>query len=337
MSTLTSASVSTLTDSNYNRKYLGNLALLDGLMNATSTSRLLSDTTIKQLFNGDFSQAFVSLRYYPMDLLTLFNGAGKLGDYENVVIGATELNDSSNPCRGWRIKRGNVRIDLGSITLDRASNNFTDFSPYTRLSIFYPYIGFIDADPSDFYGETVHFYYLIDFESGNCSAYAENSKRIFSMANGKLGIDIPIGGTNAADRLKSVMTSSLGIVGGVASIIGGAYTSNPMAIVGGITTIANSSISMVAGMQTKIDKGTSASGSTMTICPQNIFITITRPKIQDSVNYIAYKGKPLGKTRRISDLRGFTRCNGVHIEGFGRALESEKTAMETILKSGIII
>ena len=72
----------------------------------------------------------------------------------------------------------------------------------------------------------------------------------------------------------------------------------------------------------------------------SIYVAIYRPKIEEVDNdYLKLYGKPLGKTKKINNVHGFTTISAIHLEGqnFGSITKSEMAMLEEALNDGIIL
>lgn len=65
-------------------------------------------------------------------------------------------------------KSYNLDIDCGSIRIDETFNSVLDYTPFSRLTIFLPFIGFQELDVSMVMNNTLHVVYTVDVLSGRC-------------------------------------------------------------------------------------------------------------------------------------------------------------------------
>lgn len=61
-------------------------------------------------------------------------------------------------------------IDCGSIQIDETFNSVMDYEPFSRLTIFLPFIGFQELDVSMVMNNVLHVVYTVDVLSGRCLA-----------------------------------------------------------------------------------------------------------------------------------------------------------------------
>ena len=71
--------------------------------------------------------------------------------------------------------------------------------------------------------------------------------------------------------------------------------------------------------------------------PQNPYLIITRPVVNQPLNYNKLYGRPLYETRTLSDLTGFTVVDSVHLENIAGATAIELKTIEAALNGGVIL
>ena len=72
--------------------------------------------------------------------------------------------------------------------------------------------------------------------------------------------------------------------------------------------------------------------------PLRVYMRTTRLKttIADEATYAHEVGKPLARTYYLNELSGFTTITNIHLENLP-AFKAERSEMETLLKSGVIL
>ena len=63
-----------------------------------------------------------------------------------------------------------IDVDCGSVAVNEQYHNVLDYSPFSRLTIFLPFIGFVDLDDKMAMNNTVRVNYRVDVLSGRCLA-----------------------------------------------------------------------------------------------------------------------------------------------------------------------
>lgn len=69
------------------------------------------------------------------------------------------------------VVHGNIiDVSCGSVTVEELHHSLLDYSPFSRLTIYLPFIGFMDLDDKMVMGKTVRVNYRVDVLSGRCLA-----------------------------------------------------------------------------------------------------------------------------------------------------------------------
>ena len=94
-------------------------------------------------------------------------------------------------------KSYNLDIDCGSIRIDETFHSVLDYAPFSRLTIFLPFIGFQELDVSMVMNNTLHVVYTVDVLSGRCLA------KLFVTIGENESCIAEYGGTIASDEVFS--------------------------------------------------------------------------------------------------------------------------------------
>lgn len=308
---------------NFQRQYQISKAQIDLLWERLNTQ------TFEGLFKDNPANYIISIRGYPFYVYKLFNTR----TLRKLKIGGVSLSDDI---------KGNVEeltdkkpfIDMGSVQFVENTQNdykFLNYSPFTTIECYLPYIGFTTLPTNEVMGKTIAFYYAIDTFSGDLTCYVWNTTDDYCIltTTGRVGIDINVGSSNAQDRFRTkLMTGAQGIGGSLLSLA----TGN---IMGAVSAGANAFNSIMNNTE-KITKGQIGEGINALTGNQNIIITIERPIIPTQY-FKQFKGRPLLETRLLSDLSGYTLINDIHLEGFDNATLQELNEIENLLKNGVIL
>nr|DAD93593.1 MAG TPA: hypothetical protein [Podoviridae sp. ctKzN3] len=90
-----------------------------------------------------------------------------------------------------------LNIDCGSIQIDETFKSVMDYTPFSRLTIFLPFIGFQELDVSMVMNNVLHVVYTVDVLSGRCLA------KLFVVIEGNECCIAEYGGTIASDEVFS--------------------------------------------------------------------------------------------------------------------------------------
>ena len=90
-----------------------------------------------------------------------------------------------------------LNIDCGSIQIDETFKSVMDYAPFSRLTIFLPFIGFQELDVSMVMNNVLHVIYTVDVLSGRCLA------KLFVVIEDNECCIAEYGGTIASDEVFS--------------------------------------------------------------------------------------------------------------------------------------
>lgn len=290
----------------------------------------------------------VSIRAYPCDVTKLFNYSSteksewKIGLIENTGV------------TGYQIITPKPHIDMGSYEIPHTFNSFLDYAPYTKITIYLPYIGFAILPTDEVMGKTLNIKYSIDVNNGVVTAYIIANDVLILTTQGKIGIDIGLGSTNTNEVTKNLLFTGVGAIGGVvASGVGSMMTPLHTNAKGktietassrgvslatqGVGTLINTSIQMLESKQQHVTKGNVGDGYNSLSAPQNCYLIIEKPRVVEVEDYNKLIGVPCGATLVLGDLTGYTQVDSIHLEGFDTATDNELMIIEDELKKGVIL
>lgn len=93
------------------------------------------------------------------------------------------------------VKEHTIVVDCGSVEIAEQYHSLLDYNPFSRLTIYLPFIGFQELDDKLVVGHTLKVQYVVDVLSGRCLAqlYVDNTELKSCIAE--------YGGTIAADEM----------------------------------------------------------------------------------------------------------------------------------------
>lgn len=228
-------------------------------------------------------------------------------------------------------------------------NNFLDYSPYTKLSLYLPYAGTIDLDTqqvaafSEISAATLRVEFAIDFTSGTLTYFVRtDGGYLVAVKNIKVGVDIPVGGNDniqqSVNMLRSTYDNAKTLIGGTASLVVSAASKNVAGLASAALTAPftigemalNSSMSARAVPVNCLPSSGSLSATYM---GQSPFLTVYRQKIANPANYGHAIGYKTESTHNIGDVTGWTIVRNPDLTGIN-ATEGEKQIINEILTTG---
>lgn len=273
----------------------------------------------------DLDANFTKLFASPMDCiigLSLVPVMPNLSGGVNVKFGNITTNVSMT-----KLSSQYTELDCGSVTIPKFIGCFMDYSPYVKLSLYLPYIGFRELDPNDVVGESIHVVYHIDCLTGGCTAFIECSKKgLLYSYNGSCIANIPVTAINYSGAIQNAvsMVSTAGSMGVNAA------TGNLAGLAGNLSSAANS----IFNMKPSIERSGNMGGAPGIMAYQKPMLVIERPRMSVPNNLNHFRGNTLYVTRKLSACKGFNQIEMINLEGIPCTRE-EKNELDNILREGV--
>lgn len=244
-------------------------------------------------------------------------------------IGATELKMPTIPNQF-------MQFDCGTIEIPREYHDFRDYEPYTRLSLFLPFVGDVNISTNDcITPHKIHVIYNIDFLSGVACAEVLIDEDVRYAYQAAMCAAIPVTSSDASRLLASLIGAAVGAVGSgvMGGIVGGTAGSRMVAnsLIGGVSEAA---LSPINGIQTQ--RTGSISANTGLLGEMKPYVLVTRPISVVADQYKSLLGQPYQLDGTLGSQKGFVKVREVHLDGI-TATEAEKTEIEQMLKEGVIL
>lgn len=306
----------------------------NALISVINSSTFFEDLSL--LF-ADPREAIINARLYPFDM-TYFTSSGGAG--ENVTFAG----GFDSGIRGFKIKDTTFSpVLLGYTSIPRVFNNFMDFEPYRKMSLYLPYYGYVDLNMVEIVGLDIYIYGVPDFTTGEFTYFISRSARplegvekiLLNSYTCKMSADISINFTNFNENLINFSTQIIGsaVTSGIALA---SKSKLGLAVVAG--QAGNIITSLPDTMGQRLEKHTASSNTSFLYQPHEIHILEEHiSPVEYPTKYSNIFGKPCYKTYRLYDLKGFTQVENCQLKGFENAVLEEINEIENLLKNGIII
>lgn len=109
-----------------------------------------------------------------------------------------------------------VDVDCGTLDIKEYYGSALDYSPYTKISIFLPFIGMTNVDVDEVMGKTLQIKYRVDIVTGSCVAKIFIAGNCIYQFTGHCAINIPFSSADFTNYVSAVI--------GIAKLAVGAYT-----------------------------------------------------------------------------------------------------------------
>lgn len=271
---------------------------------------------IPKLFSEPFN-AIIGLQLFPYQIV---------GTPSNITIGGIDTGIASA-----KLNSQYISISFGKLTCSNYFGSSLDYLPYTKISIYLPYIGVQSLNTNDVMGSELQLTYNIDLLSMSCVALLKckrnkngtNLESVLYHWNGNLGTQIPITGQSFSEIYKTLVNTITTI--GLASSTGGA------SLAAGASLALNNALNSSVNVQR-----TNSIGSTYGVMSvQTPYLIIERPIQQVPKNYLQEYGSPCNLTEKVSDLSGYTELESIHLDSVNLTY-NEKNELITLLNNGVV-
>lgn len=224
-----------------------------------------------------------------------------------------------------------VQIDCGTLNVNEYWGAYLDYSPYTKLEIYLPYIGTKQISVDDVMNKACHVYYNIDILTGACCAMIKCDDSVLYSYAGQCATSIPITGSDWTNVVSSALSTAISVVGFAAGAVTGSAPLTGASAIGLVSSVSQN----VMQMKPIIEKSGSLGGSAGMLGVQSPYLILTRPRQALPNNQNHFTGYPSFINVKLGDLTGMTFVEQVHLENVP-CTSSEQSEIETLLKGGVI-
>lgn len=269
-----------------------------------------------------------------------------------------------------------VEVDCGSVQLTETYGSALDYSPYTKVHCFLPYIGTVTLDTDEVMGKTISIKYRIDIATGVCVAHIMLDGDVYYQFSGHCAVAMPITSADFSTYIAAAIGTAKAVAGiaaagagapGVAAALTGtaaprSTTSksseterNPNtgrqittgtvsrssesrgATFGEIAAKAvSNTVGAVMGSKMVVEHSGGFTGNSGYMGVRRPYIIVEIPAIANPRDYSKYNGYPSMITARLGDCTGYTEVQSVQLTGF-TATNTELSQIGELLKAGVIL
>ena len=250
-----------------------------------------------------------------------------------------------------------VEFNMGNINLSNdsriwTSNSALDYSPFSQLGIYLPFVGFRDLDIDDCRGKTMNLKYRIDLLSGECVAIISLNGAVYYQFSGNCLTQIPITNEGMQALVSDAVQVGLAIAavgsagGGAAAAEGAAAESGAAGAIQEIRTtlqttpqgrqLASTTANAVIGGKPMYGKTGSVSGAGGMLAVRQPYLYLKTPVSAIPNYYRKYCGYPCNKTGRLGSFSGYTVVEDIRLNNLV-ATSAEVSEIYDLLKGGVII
>jgi len=342
-------------------------AVGSGLISVFSPTASEMMTLSKVLWSKDFFN-WVNNMVSNIDDLFIFLGIVPFNVTKGNTVNVTYFGfvDPSSTISLTLCSQQYYEIDMGTIDLANdgrvhRSDSVFDYSPFSKLGIYLPFIGFEELDIDEFRDKAVNLTYRIDILTGSCLALLTVNGKTLYQFSGNCMTQLPLTSLDASQIVSNSVNIATALVGvGSASAIAGAGAAaiesamnrenNPMnaeqgslqnarfeaqvSFAGG--NLASATANGMMGMKPNFKHSGALGASTSLFAVKQPYLFLTTPNEAVPDGYEKYCGLPSNITSRLGDLSGYTVVEDIRLNGLV-ATSPEVDEIYKLLKTGVII
>lgn len=330
-----------------------------GIVTLYKASQTRLELFSDELWSSNAWQSFLQFFGSPGDLVM---GLGVIpfdvpaGEYRYPKIGGYTFTTSFQ-----RVTNQFHEIDCGTLNISEYWGNYLDYSPYTRINIYLPYIGTRELDVDEVMGHTLFCRYHVDVYNGNCVAFlgidGDSGDAVRYQFSGNCLQQLPIS-ANSYDAMvaagiqlataavggiaagATVSAGSAGLGAGETAAVNNAIGSSKIGLLGNLNSrgqsMESAEVGLVMASKPKVEKNGSLGASIGQMSVQFPFITRELANQSLPENYMYYKGYPLNATATLGSQSGFTKVDDIRLNNLV-ATVPEVEEIYKLLKEGVII
>ena len=245
-------------------------------------------------------------------------------------------------------------IDMASDSRIFTSGSALDYSPFSQLGIYLPFIGYRELDIDECRGASVNLRYRIDILSGACVAIIKVGGRDIYEFTGNCLTQIPITNENMQSLVSDAVNVGVALVGSQAAATA---ASADMAAAEGAGTseiadakkahaqahltqsrgqLASATANASMGMKPAFAKTGSVSGADAMLAVKQPYLFLRTPRQAIPAHYQRYCGFPSNITGKLNEFSGYTVVEDIRLNDLV-ATSPEIAEIYSLLKKGVII
>lgn len=301
--------------------YSPTLTQLNQLASFLWTDSIFDPDNFKKLFT-DPMECIIGLTIVPVSPPSAGSMSIKVGYVDTGVSAA-------------RLSTQYAEVNCGTIKADEFWGSALDYSPFTKIHIYLPYIGMREINADDIMGKTIGVVYHLDMLSGACTAFVTANGSVLYQFNGQCSINIPMAASNFTEMIHSAISA----IGAVAMTAGGATAASSMqgaAMIGGAVQMGANAANSAIGAKPTFSHSGQMGGSGGMLAVQTPYLIIERPRQCVAADVNAFEGFPSNINYKLFDLEGFTVVESIHLDGIA-CTDDEAKEILSLLRGGVIL
>lgn len=244
-----------------------------------------------------------------------------------------------------RISNQYYILDCGSVKLDEYGRNALDYSPYTKILIWLPYIGYRQLPVDEVMGKNIHVKYYCDCLGGDCVAIISTQvvpqgmnppvDVVIAQYNGNILTQVPVASVSYDNLISNVVNSAIGGLGVMADAAAGGLDGS--AVTKQINSLTSAVAGVVNGMKPVMKRDGSPGSSSGLLSVQKPYIIRHIPNQSLPSTFAKVIGYPSNIGGSLGDgFSGLAVVEDIQLNNIP-AMEPEREEIKQLLREGVII
>lgn len=255
-----------------------------------------------------------------------------------------------------------LEFSCGNITIPEYWGSYMDYSPYTKISAFLPFIGSVQLNTDEVMGRTVSLIYRIDLLSGECVANLLVGGNVYYQFTGQCSINVPLTGSDWS-RVYGAIAGSVGAImtGAGASLVNQTNASLARSTMAGHANpatkaraeatlrraeaaewasglnVGSNVIANVMGAKGAVNHTGNISGTSGMLGLRTPYVMLEYPNQSLPTGYKHFVGYPSNMYYSLGSLSGYTVCEQVIANAPDECSEAELAEIISALKGGVYL
>lgn len=263
--------------------------------------------SFKKLF-ADPMDVFLGLSIVPVSVPN--------GGPVSLKVGNIDTGISLNKANGQY-----VELDCGVIYPAEYYGSFLDYSPYTKFSIYLPYVGIRELNTDDVQAKSMQVKYHIDILSGSFTCFIKCGESVMYQYAGNCASGQPI----SSNDWSQLITSTIQLA-----------ASPIVPFSGGSANVINSVAGMVAGMKPGVNRAGGISGSSGLMGVQTPYIIWEVPRQSKPDRFNGFMGYPSNMRASLNSIKGYTEVEITYPSNFNGTVDELNELIEQ-LRNGVFL
>lgn len=278
------------------------------------------------LWSSSFIDQILKMFSSPMEAIISLHkiyGSPHTSGTQNIKVGYLNSGVSAKV-----VDQQYINIDCGTVNIRESYGSVFDYTPFSEISLYLPFIGIVTLDIADVMRGAVKIIYHIDVITGAVLA------EVHVTRDAAGGVIYQYTGS-CAEHFPLSAGSYVGVVAGMAGIVAGVAGS--VASGGALAPALLGAGAGLGAAHTNIAKSGNFTANAGAMGIKKPYFIISRPQSAMAAKFEHMSGLGANTYCTLASLTGFVRVRFIHLGNITGATKEDLDYIESMLKKGVII